>query len=58
MTVIEERSKNIKVRTTSTSGGVIWTAGWIFTIAFARLIWWKALLALVIWPWYLALRMR
>jgi hypothetical protein len=28
------------------------------TIAFAKLIWWKALLALVIWPYYLGLAVR
>jgi hypothetical protein len=30
----------------------------LFTIAFAKLIWWKALLALVIWPYYLGLAVR
>jgi hypothetical protein len=30
----------------------------MFTIAFAKLIWWKALLALVIWPYYLGLAAR
>ena len=38
--------------------GLIWFAGWLFTIAFAKLIWWKALLALVVWPYFLALALR
>jgi hypothetical protein len=33
--------------------GVIWFIGWLFTIAFANLIWTKALLALLIWPYFL-----
>lgn len=35
--------------------GVIWFIGWLFTIAFAKLIWWKIILALVVWPYYLGL---
>jgi hypothetical protein len=38
--------------------GAFWSIGWMFTIAFAKLIWWKALLALVIWPYYLGLAVR
>ena len=38
--------------------GVVWSIGWLFTIAFAKLIWWKALLALVIWPYFLGLAVR
>ena len=38
--------------------GIFWTAGWMFTIAFAKLIWWKALLALFVWPYFLALVVR
>jgi len=35
------------------TGGVIWFIGWLFTIAFANLVWWKIILGLVIWPYYL-----
>ena len=38
--------------------GIIWSIGWLFSIAFAKLIWWKALLALVIWPYFLGLAVR
>lgn len=38
--------------------GPLWFIGWLFTIAFARLIWWQAILALVIWPYYLGLAAR
>lgn len=40
------------------SAGMIWFAGWLFTIAFAKLVWWKAILGLVIWPYFLALAMH
>jgi len=53
----EEKPRNIKVETGST-GGVIWVAGWMFTLAFVKLIWWKALLALIIWPYYLGLAVK
>jgi hypothetical protein len=33
--------------------GSVWFAGWLFTIGFLRLIFWKGLLAVVLWPYYL-----
>ena len=33
--------------------GPIWYIGWLFTVAFAGLSFWKAVLALLIWPYYL-----
>lgn len=30
-----------------------WAAGWLFTIGFAKLSFWQAVLGLLIWPWYL-----
>jgi hypothetical protein len=51
----EIRTQRIKVE----SGfGIIWMIGWMFTIGFLQLVWWKALLALVIWPWYLGVAIR
>jgi hypothetical protein len=38
--------------------GMLWFGGWLFTIAFAKLAWWKALLGIVIWPYFLALAVR
>lgn len=35
------------------SVGLLWVAGWLFTIGFAHLAFWKGLLALVVWPYYL-----
>lgn len=38
--------------------GIIWFIGWLFTLAFANLGFGKALLALVIWPYYLGVAVR
>jgi hypothetical protein len=38
--------------------GTLWFAGWLFTIAYAKLVWWKAVLGLVVWPYFLALALR
>jgi hypothetical protein len=38
--------------------GTMWFAGWLFTIGFAQLVWWKALLALVVWPYFLGVLAR
>lgn len=34
-------------------GGLLWIAAWLFTIGFLRLTFWKAVLALLLWPYYL-----
>jgi len=33
--------------------GGFWFAGWLFTIAYADLIWWKIILGIVVWPYFL-----
>jgi len=32
---------------------LIWCVGWIFTIGFVKLNFWKGVVALFIWPYYL-----
>ncbi|UCF09743.1 MAG: hypothetical protein JSW65_06700 [Candidatus Bipolaricaulota bacterium] len=39
-------------------GGAIWFAGWLFTLAFAELLWWQAIVGLVIWPYYLGVALK
>jgi hypothetical protein len=34
--------------------GMFWFAGWLFTLGFTKLVWWKALIALIVWPYFLA----
>jgi hypothetical protein len=38
--------------------GPIWYIGWLFTVAFVHLPFWKAVLALIIWPYYLGSTLR
>ncbi|MFC1969781.1 hypothetical protein ACFLVV_01010 [Chloroflexota bacterium] len=33
--------------------GAIWFIGWLFTIGYAGLVWWKILLGLIVWPYFL-----
>lgn len=35
------------------SVGSIWFIGWLFTIGFAHLSFWKAVLAILLWPYFL-----
>ena len=48
-------------RMANTSGavaGVIWFIGWLFTIGFAQLVWWKIILGIVVWPLFLGQAVR
>ena len=46
-----------KIRCTSTNCGTlfapVWIIGWLFTIGFLHFSFWKAVLAIIIWPYYL-----
>lgn len=33
--------------------GSLWLVGWLFTIGFLKLAFWKGVLALIVWPYYL-----
>jgi hypothetical protein len=33
--------------------GALWFAAWLFTLGFLHLHFWKAVLAIVVWPYYL-----
>jgi hypothetical protein len=33
--------------------GAFWFAGWLFSIGFAHLVWWKIILGIVVWPYFL-----
>jgi hypothetical protein len=48
----EEENMN-KQGATGATGGIIWFIGWLFTISFAHLVWWKILLGIVVWPLFL-----
>ena len=38
--------------------GTIWFVGWMFTIGFAKLVWWKAIIAVVLWGYFLGAALR
>lgn len=50
-------NENIKVTCHSNHGGTltgsVWFVGWLFTIGFLKLTFWKGVLALIVWPYYL-----
>ena len=33
--------------------GMLWCAGWLFTIGYLKLAFWKGVLGLVVWPYFL-----
>lgn len=50
-------SRTIKVE----NGGLVgslWFIGWLFTLAYAQLSFWQAVLGVVAWPYYLGLAVR
>ncbi len=49
----EDKTKSCRGGGGAPGAGVIWFIGWLFTIAFAKLVWWQILLGIIIWPYYL-----
>jgi hypothetical protein len=35
---------------------VLWTIGWLFSIGYLGLSFWKGVLAIIIWPYYLGVK--
>ena len=55
----ESKSKSASSFVKVDSGsGIFWLIGWLFTMAFAHLGLWQALLGLIVWPYYLGLALR
>lgn len=38
-----------------TLAGTLWFGGWLFTIGFAKLVWWQIIVGLIAWPYFLSL---
>ncbi len=36
--------------------GSLWMIGWLFTIGYLRLSFWKGVLSLIVWPYYLGVK--
>jgi hypothetical protein len=47
-----DNTSRVKVNV-ATSTAPIWFIGWLFTIGFAKLTFFKGVLALLLWPFYL-----
>lgn len=41
-----------------TISGSVWVVGWLFTIGYLRLAFWKGVLALIVWPYFLGAFLR
>lgn len=48
-----ERRTTVKLET-----GGLWFAAWLFTVAFAKLSFWQAVFALILWPYSLGAAIR
>ncbi len=35
------------------TAGLLWVAGWLFTIGYLHLSFWRGVLGIIIWPYYL-----
>ena len=44
--------EKIKIENHTFSGG-LWCAMWIFTIGYLQLSFWKGVIAVIVWPYYL-----
>jgi hypothetical protein len=44
--------EKIKIEQHSVSGS-LWFGGWLFTIGYLHLAFWKGVLAIVLWPYYI-----
>lgn len=44
------RSENTSVNYNSSG---VWLSGWLFTIGYVKVGFWKGVLALITWPWML-----
>jgi hypothetical protein len=36
--------------------GTLWVVGWLFTVGYLQLAFWRGALAIVLWPYYLGQR--
>jgi hypothetical protein len=50
--------ETIKVQQHGSAAGAIWLFGWLFTIGYVKLGLWKAVLGLILWPYFLGVALR
>lgn len=44
-----------KIKVENSCFGVVWIIGWLFTLGFLKLVFWKGVLAILVWPYYIGL---
>ena len=50
----KEHAQKIRVQS-QPCAGLMWLGAWLFTIGFLQLSFWKGVLAIVLWPYYLGI---
>lgn len=48
-----EENKRKTYKCHSGDCGIIWLIGWLFSIGFLNLAFWKAVAAIILWPYYI-----
>lgn len=55
----DDQGQKMKIRVKQhTFTGSLWFAAWLFTIGFLHLGFWKAVFAILLWPYYLGVACR
>jgi hypothetical protein len=58
---IKNKENDMEKKMPNASGaiaGAVWFIGWLFTIGFAQLGFWKIVLGIIVWPYYLGQHLR
>ncbi len=50
---MSESTKTVKVKNLPDPGGVVWVIGWLFSLGLLKFTFWKSVLAIILWPYYL-----
>jgi hypothetical protein len=45
--------ENIVITNGGDALGCLWAIGWLFTIGYLRLSFWKGVLGIIVWPYFL-----
>ena len=56
--MVEERRFMHTRASGGAAGGIFWFIGFLFTIGFVNMVWWKILLSIIIWPYFLGQGVR
>ena len=48
--------ERIRVVEQHSFSGTLWAAGWLFTVGYLHLAFWQAIVAIIIWPYDIGVR--